>query len=61
MTGKEPVYAKSYLGDRYYKVTDYKVVDEESGKIVANHKEPVDKEDVPEEWLEKIKEMREQE
>lgn len=43
-------YAKSPLTGNYYRVTKWK--DLGGGKIQAQQKEQVDREDVPDEWLE---------
>lgn len=43
-------YAKSPMTGNYYRVTKW--LDKGDGKIQARQKEPVDREDVPEEWLE---------
>lgn len=43
-------YAKSPLTGNYYRVTEW--VDHGDGKIQAKDKELVDREDVPDDWLE---------
>ncbi len=48
-------YSKSYLGNQWYKVTEWQEIGEpENGKqrIVAEEKEPVDKSEVPDHILE---------
>lgn len=45
-------YAYSRLSDTWYRVFDYEYV--EGDKIIANGKEEVPREDVPQEWLESI-------
>ncbi|ELY68886.1 hypothetical protein [Natrinema versiforme] len=47
-------YAYSRLTDTWYRVFDYDHV--EGDKIIANSKEEVAREDVPQEWLERIDE-----
>lgn len=50
-------YSKSYLTGQWYKVTDWEEVgDPENGtqKIIANQKEPIDKEEVPQEAIESL-------
>jgi len=43
-------YAKSPLTGNYYRVTKW--IDKGDGKIQSREKEQVDREDVPEKWLE---------
>lgn len=49
-------YAKSYVGEQWYRVTEWEEIDEEPEngrqRIVAEEKEPVDEEDVPDQIIE---------
>lgn len=49
---------KSYLGDQWYKVTKWDNVEGKPGKHIAKEKEPVDKEEVPEEIRRKVEEQQ---
>lgn len=48
----DPVYAKSPLTGEYYRVSDYD--DLGDGKIVCHEKEVVDRDEVPDRWLEAL-------
>ena len=45
-----PVYAYSRLTDSWYLVDDYERAGDD-GRIVAKSKQPVDRENVPQEWI----------
>ena len=48
-------YAKSPMTGTYYRVTKW--IDHGDGKIQAREKHEVDKDDVPQVWLEEIKDV----
>ena len=56
-------YAKSYVGEQWYRVTEWEEIDDEPvdgrQRIVAKEKEPVDEEDVPDQIIEAYKEDQE--
>lgn len=51
----DPVYARSPVTGNWYRVTDYEKAGED-GRIVANEKEEVPREEVPEDWQDAITE-----
>jgi len=48
----EPVYAYSKVTDSWYRVSEYEQKD--GDKIIAKEKREVDKDDVPQEWINAI-------
>lgn len=56
-------YANSYIGEQWYRVTEWEEIDDEpqDGKqrIVAEEKQPVDQEDVPDQIIEAYEEDEE--
>jgi hypothetical protein len=52
----EQRYAYSKLTDTWYLVREWKVLDAEKGHILAKDKEEVDREEVPQHWLDGVEE-----
>lgn len=45
-------YMKSYVGDQWYRVTEWEDVEGKPGRHIAKQKEPVEEEEVPDRILE---------